>query len=168
MKTTKHKPLTLLTMFLLTTIGHLFALDPSRDLTQYATQNWQQEQGLSNNGVRALAEARDGRVLIGTASGLLKFDGTQFRPLPVDAADQNANYAVWSLLVARDGAIWIGTENHGLVVQTGSQTRVYTIANGLPSNDVQSLYQDESGAIWVGTLGVRDIEVNQAARRSSQ
>lgn len=151
MKTAKHKPLTLLTMLLLATIGHLFALDPSRDLTQYSTQNWQQEQGLSNNGVRALAEARDGRVLIGTAGGLLKFDGTQFRPLPVDAADRNANYAVWSLLVARDGAIWIGTEDHGLVVQTRSQTRVYTIADGLPSNYVQSLYQDESGAIWVGT-----------------
>ncbi|HUY87074.1 MAG TPA: two-component regulator propeller domain-containing protein, partial [Acidimicrobiales bacterium] len=153
MKTTKHKPLALLTMLLLTAIGHVFALDPNRDLTQYSTQNWRREQGLGNNGVRALAEAHDGWVLVATASGLLKFDGTQFRPLPVDAADRNANYAVRSLLVARDGAIWIGTEDHGLVVQTRSQTRIYTIANGLPSNYIQSLYQDENGAIWVGTAG---------------
>lgn len=153
MKTAKHKPLALLTIFLLTAIGHVFALNPNRDLGQYATQNWQREQGLGNNGVRALAEAHDGSVLVGTASGLLKFDGTRFRPLPVDAVDRNANYSVRSLLVALDGAIWIGTEDHGLVVQTRSQTRIYTIANGLPSNHVQSLYQDESGAIWVGTAG---------------
>ena len=153
MKTAKHKPFALFMMFLLTTGGHLFALDPSQELTQYAIQNWQREQGLPNNSVRAVAEAGDGHLLIGTASGLVKFDGSQFTALPVGAADRNANYAVVSLLVARNGAVWVGTEYDGLVVQNGSQSRVYTIADGLASNSVQSLYQDASGAIWVGTAG---------------
>jgi ligand-binding sensor domain-containing protein len=151
MGTSREKSLGLLLIFLVATAAHLWALDPSRSLVQYQMQNWQWEQGLPSNAMHALVQTEDGQILIGTAKGLVRFDGTRFTPIPVDSADVNANYPIFSLLVARDGALWIGTNHNGLVVQRGTQSHVYTSADGLPGNTVQSLYQDDSGEIWVGT-----------------
>lgn len=151
MEAVPEKSLTWLLIFLLTTAARLCALDPARSLAQYQVQNWQWEQGLPSNAMHAMVQTADGQLLIGTTRGLVKFDGTRFTPVPVDPADINANYAVVSLLVARDGALWIGTNHDGLVVHRGSLSRVFTTADGLAGNSVQSLYEDDNGAIWAST-----------------
>ena len=129
----------------------LRAAEPPRTLAQYQSQNWQWEQGLPSNAIHALAEDTDGRLLIGTVKGLVKFDGSRFTPVAVDPADVSSSYAVVSLLVARDGRLWIGTSHDGLVVRKGMQSHIYSQANGLPADSIQSLYEDDAGAIWVGT-----------------
>jgi signal transduction histidine kinase/ligand-binding sensor domain-containing protein len=151
MGTSPEKRLGRLLIFLLAMAAPLSALDPSRSLDQYQTQNWQWEQGLPSNAMHALAQTEDGQILIGTAKGLVRFDGSRFTPIPVNTADVNANFPIFSLVVARDGALWIGTNHNGLIVRRGTQSRVYTTADGLPGNTVQSLYQDDRGEIWAGT-----------------
>jgi ligand-binding sensor domain-containing protein/signal transduction histidine kinase len=151
MQISSEKSLSWLLIFLLTAAAHLWALDPSRNLVQYQAQNWQWEQGLASYSMHDLVQTSDGQILIGTDKGLVRFDGTRFTSIPAEPADVNANYPIFSLLVARDGALWIGTNHKGLIVQRGAQSHVYTSAKGLPGNTVESLYQDDGGDIWIGT-----------------
>jgi ligand-binding sensor domain-containing protein/signal transduction histidine kinase len=151
MEISPEKSLCRLLIFLLTAAARLWALDPSRNLVQYQAQNWQWEQGLASYSMHDLVQTSDGQILIGTDKGLVRFDGTRFTSIPAEPADVNANYPIFSLLVARDGALWIGTNHKGLIVQRGAKSRVYTSADGLAGNTVESLYQDDNGDIWVGT-----------------
>ncbi len=53
----------------------------------------------------------------------------------------------------RDGALWLGTLNKGLLrYADGKYTRV-GVADGMPSNVVRSLYEDQDGWLWIGTEG---------------
>ena len=127
------------------------ALDPGINVSQYNRTSWQREEGLPSNEVRALAQAPDGQLLIGTASGLVEFDGSHFRSMRAGPSDADSSYAIGSLLTARDGTVWIGTEFDGLFARRGSEVRHFTTADGLPRDSIQSLYEDDRGTIWVGT-----------------
>lgn len=143
----------LLGVALIATAGVRFAvaLDPQRSVSQYDLTEWQREEGLPSNEVRVLAQAPDGQLLIGTASGLVEFDGSHFKPMRVDASDVDFSYAISSLLTARDGTVWVGTEFAGLFARRGSKVQHFSTADGLPRDAIQSLYEDDQGAIWAGT-----------------
>src|SRR5207237_2182188 len=51
------------------------ALDPTRDLSQFNAQVWLTENGLPQNTVHSIAQARDGYVWIANEEGLARFDG---------------------------------------------------------------------------------------------
>ncbi|HIE01167.1 MAG TPA: hypothetical protein EYP59_12910, partial [Thiotrichaceae bacterium] len=61
---------------------------------------------------------------------------------------------VQALALSRDKrTLWVGT-NGGLEkrnASTGELDRIYTKADGLPSNIVNALLTDEQGGIWIGT-----------------
>ena len=49
---------------------------------------------------------------------------------------------IYSIIQDNKGFIWIGTES-GLVRYDGTKFRVYTIADGLPDNEVLGLHFDQ-------------------------
>ena len=55
-----------------------------------------------------------------------------------------------SLLVASDGALWIGTGD-GLVRWKSGDSAVFTVANGLPANGIRALKETSPGALWAWT-----------------
>src|SRR5688572_17356345 len=54
------------------------AVEP-KPLAQYHIESWQTRHGLPTNGIRALAQTRDGFLWLGTEAGLVRFDGVEFR-----------------------------------------------------------------------------------------
>src|SRR5262249_59985657 len=74
----------------------------------------------------------DGRLTSYTASGVPQ----PFTPLHV--------------LRTRDGALWIGTLERGLVRIAG-RTSTMSQRDGLSSDHIFSLFQDREGNVWVGT-----------------
>ncbi len=133
--------------------------------TQYTTRD-----GLSSNRVWCLLEDRGGRIWIGTDSGLCRWDGTAFRslPLPLPGASvpggsrailpvldlaPAAKLAVWSLLEARNGTVWVGTSGGMLCCQDDVFTpfpdnaRVRNLA-GVRLKMVESMLEDRHGNIW--------------------
>src|SRR6185312_12564563 len=48
------------------------------------------------------------------------------------------------------GYIWFNTDN-GIVKYNGYTFKLFTISDGLPSNDVWKLFPDKRGRLWVGT-----------------
>ena len=78
-------------------------------LLQYGHVAWRVSDGDLPGAPIALAQTRDGYIWIGTESGLLRFDGTQFTPiLPVGDQRFSAD-GVIALLASPDGTLWVGT-----------------------------------------------------------
>ena len=58
-----------------------------------------------------------------------------------------------SLLVARDGSLWVGSIDQGLMRLKGGVWQRFTTQDGLPDDFVASMYQDAEGTLWLGTNG---------------
>jgi diguanylate cyclase (GGDEF)-like protein len=112
--------------------------------------------------VSALAQDHSGFVWVGTTAGLVRYDGYQFRQ-PRSSASQGRSAQslgfVRSLLVARDGRLWIGTEADGLAAYDPVSERLSLLgprqADGRPlsAGTIRALAQDRDGSLWVGTTG---------------
>jgi len=51
----------------------------------------------------------------------------------------------------REGAIWIGTSDHGLYRIIGTTIDHFDRNDGLSSDDVRDIFQDAEGSIWIAT-----------------
>ncbi|MGQ0799341.1 MAG: ligand-binding sensor domain-containing diguanylate cyclase [Pseudomarimonas sp.] len=104
--------------------------------------------GLPQNSVLALLQDRQGFIYAGTAQGLARYDGQQWRPieLPTDGR----RYAVGALAEAADGALWIGTDSQGAWrVHAGKTVRV-----ALPDSEgINALLPGADGRVWVASYG---------------
>ncbi len=59
--------------------------------------------------------------------------------------------SVFSLMVSRDGSLWIGTEGGGLVRYSAGRFQVFGAQDGLSDGFVRAMLEDRLGTIWVGT-----------------
>ncbi len=62
----------------------------------------------------------------------------------------NPNH-VAALAVGEDGKVWAGTWGAGLARFDGKAWRNYTVADGLPNNQITTLNFDRKGQLWIGT-----------------
>jgi diguanylate cyclase (GGDEF)-like protein len=107
--------------------------------------------GLPDAPALSLLETEDGRLLVGTESGLFVRSGeaSSFELL----APEFGSLAVSALLEDAAGTVWIGTINSGLYrLRNGALDHMST-DSGLPNNRVLSIYQDMENSIWIGTNG---------------
>lgn len=106
--------------------------------------------------ISAFAEDRAGNIWIGLYAGgaLFRYDGRQFtrfkRSEGVPAGTING------LLVDHSGRLWIasGSGGLGLVENPGSaqfRVRAYNTGNGLASNTIHCIVEDNAGRIYAGT-----------------
>ncbi len=105
--------------------------------------------------IAALVQDREHFLWIGTPTGLLRFDGYQFRTIGQDKLG-----FVRTLLAGRDGRLWIGTEASGLaVLDPRSEQLAFHRGDALidgkraPAPTIRALAEDGDGAIWVGSVG---------------
>ncbi len=103
--------------------------------------------GLPKSSVRAIAEATNGTVWIGTESeGLFALRDEKISPANSPVKD------ISSLLVAADGALWCGTSVHGLARFAQGNWKIFSSTqNGLANDDIGSLAEDDAGNLWLGS-----------------
>jgi len=67
--------------------------------------------------------------------------------------EQNVSAYIISMLFNGDSTVWLGTEGGGLNLYDmhTRKSRIITMQDGLPSNDVYSLQRDARGRLWVST-----------------
>jgi PAS domain S-box-containing protein len=117
------------------------------------------QDALSSRRVCSLMEKRDGEVWVGMETGLFRFrydvtkdtanSGPAFMPVEVPGLPV---VFVRALFEDRDGVVWLGTHNSGLVrCRDGNQFDVFTTQNGLPDNAIRGITQDSDGTLWFGT-----------------
>ena len=105
-------------------------------------------QGLPNNFIRCMIEARDGSFWIGMDESVSRFDGRVFHNLTM----QNGlvYFSTRALLEDRSGDIWIGTE-HGVTHLHLGKPVHDAVTDGLKEEKVWALHEDADGGVWLGT-----------------
>ncbi len=99
----------------------------------------------------SLFEDRDGKIWFGNTNGVFYLDNGK----PVEFTDQTgfATPTIFNVIAQnKDDNFWFGT-NKGLSRVRDGETKVYTVADGLPDNFVVAFLQARDGKIWIGTSG---------------
>ncbi|MGB3152223.1 MAG: two-component regulator propeller domain-containing protein [Maribacter sp.] len=95
-----------------------------------------------------------------------------FKSLQFDTVEENIfRRPITTMIMDRDGFIWIGTDGAGLYKFNGLSYTYYghdlKDDNSINSNSISSLFLDSSGKLWIGTdagLSVYDSMQNSFAR----
>jgi signal transduction histidine kinase/ligand-binding sensor domain-containing protein len=107
-----------------------------------------------------LSKADDGRLLIAMhGAGLLQLVGDKVESYPIQGTvnskrplrdlEVDAN----RLLRDRDGGLWIGSVERGLIHVHHGRTDVFTKSDGLSGDVILSLFEDREGNVWVASTG---------------
>ncbi|HUR57872.1 MAG TPA: two-component regulator propeller domain-containing protein, partial [Opitutaceae bacterium] len=96
----------------------------------------------------SLAEDHDGNIWIGTNSGVHCYDAN-FRRKELPPLESSVR--INAILVDRQGVVWIGTIEGGLVRYHDGRFTRFGAAHGLLDNNVLALWEDAEGSLWIGT-----------------
>lgn len=120
-----------------------WAVDPSRQISQYGHSVWRLQDGFFNGRPYAIAQTTDGYLWIGTQNGLVRFDGVRFVPWAPQIGEPAPSFRIQTLLGARDGGLWIGTES-GLMHWANHKLFRYPGLRGR----VDAIVERHNGVIW--------------------
>ncbi|MFY9937090.1 MAG: PAS domain S-box protein, partial [Silvibacterium sp.] len=113
----------------------------------------------------AFMEDSRGALLIAGYRGIGQLVDGKIEPYPFPSPLPQFREA--KLLRDRDGSLWIGTLDAGLLHVHQGRMDIYTAADGLSGNSVEGLFEDREGNIWVATIDGLDRFRNYAVPRIS-
>ena len=126
---------------------------PHPPVVEYSHRRWTVDDGLPQNSVTCMIQARDGYIWLGTFGGLVRFDGHEFRSYVVATSEGLASNRIMSLLEDRAGRIWIGTDDGG--VSRFDHGRFEKLSSDqLPKGVIWSMVESGDGSIWIGGHGL--------------
>ena len=117
---------------------------------QYRFDSWTTDNGLPQNSVFSIQQTSDGYLWLTTFDGLVRFDGVRFAVFNKGNSKGIASNRLLALLPDGD-TLWLGTEDSGLTRYSNGQGQTFTVADGLPSNQVNSLQKDLDGSLLILT-----------------
>ena len=83
--------------------------------SQYSVEVRTVDDGLPQNSVNAILQTRDGYIWMATNGGLARYDGVRFKTFEVGNSAGMTSNRLLALCEDREGSLWIGTENQGLM-----------------------------------------------------
>ena len=110
----------------------------------------------------AFRQAPNGTVWVGTSSWAVRYRNGRFERFPLN--EGRSEPLLKDLMVDHTGRVWIGTEYAGLLRCDNPDDahpvfRQYTVRQGLSTNAVQTVVEDNGGFIYAGTaVGVDRID----------
>ena len=122
------------------------------------TQNADVPGSLTSSNVLSMRQDRKGRIWIGTwGGGLLRYNPARDRFVHVQHdADENTSSGhnlIYTIFEDADGFLWLGTGGGGVYkADIESKTFIrFTEKQGLPSNKVFGILQEDAGTLWIST-----------------
>ena len=141
--------------------GGLSKFDPkTKNFTTYQNDP-EDPKSIPDEIIWSIAEDKHGQLWLGTdKSGLIKFDriSERFIPYRHDKNDPNtiSDDKVLSILIASNDDIWLGTTTGLNRIIFNNQDpeallnfEYYTVENGLYSNTIQGIMEDNHGKLWL-------------------
>jgi signal transduction histidine kinase/ligand-binding sensor domain-containing protein/DNA-binding response OmpR family regulator len=130
--------------------GGVNRLDPSRkEIKRFCASNSQQDYVLS------MFTKDRRRLYLCTAAGvnMLDTETCLISPcIPDSVTDAPADEVITNAIVDKTEQLWLATDN-GIIIYNPGKGKMSSLrsADGLPSEQVTSLIEDEAGRIWAGT-----------------
>jgi signal transduction histidine kinase/ligand-binding sensor domain-containing protein len=137
-------------------------LGTARGLFHYTGANphlYTQADGLADNEIRTLHFDRDGTLWAGTLAGL-----NYFRDGKIGTIAEVPKAQVRTIYEDSEGVLWIGTYDHGMIRLAHGKSTAYTTRQGLSSNGVFQILEDDAGRFWMSSntgisrVSRRDLE----------
>ena len=130
------------------------ALDPSKDVFQYNCLTWTRETGLPANTINSIVQTADGDLWLATHTGLIRFDGIEFKRVNTSSVQgsENADVAQLAIDPAERSAFWMGCVDPGRVAYYDGQ-KIFRLETGITNTTegaFQSLCVAKDGTVWVG------------------
>ena len=137
-------------MFLLLLVTAARALDPDRDIHQFAHRSWGEKEGYPGR-AQDMAQTTDGFLWMTTDKGLFRFDGVHFERYEPISGDKLSDGPLRGLLALSDGSLWFAyrREIKICVLRDGS-VKCYAEADGITSLPT-AIVQDHEGILWANT-----------------
>jgi ligand-binding sensor domain-containing protein/signal transduction histidine kinase len=137
----------------------------SSELQLFTHRSWHIQDGLPDEVIQTIAQTSDHYLWIGTSKGLLRFDGQNFTQIEGKDSALLRAQDILSLIAARDGSLWIGTDGGGLLHYSSGHIQVYSAGEGLTYPIIRVIYEGSDGTIWVGSdFGIFKLKGNQFVR----
>ncbi len=137
----------------------IMAAAPDFPSTEPEFESLRDAASIDNRSITALAQDTRGLIWIGTQQGLVRYDGYRFRKFAHKASDpfSLAGDYVYTLAVAKDGRIWVGTYSHGISVFDPTSEHFThfkhdeKVPDSLSGGRIFALANDGRGGVWIGT-----------------
>ena len=100
------------------------------------------------DGIQCFGEDIDGTILVGWNGGIHRFIDGKTEPYPIVGVGQIRPRRI---LRDRDGSLWIGTFNAGVVHVHQGKTDVFGLSQGLSGQGANVLFEDREGIMWVAS-----------------
>lgn len=113
----------------------------------YATYLYNATNGLPTSDANCVLASREGYIYIGGYSGVIKYDGTTFERLDSKTGLTSGK----ALFEDKNGRIFVGTNDNGVVIIDGEDMTHITYKEGLPSSTIRGFTDGDDDIIYVGT-----------------
>lgn len=126
---------------------------PVKPIGDLIHETWSVDDGLPQSTIRSMAQTRDGYLWFATHEGVARFDGQKFTVFNEANTPALRGSGVAALREARDGSLYLGLRDGGLVRYQREEFTAVIPVGGLPKGSVSVLEEDGSGRLWIGTSG---------------
>jgi signal transduction histidine kinase/ligand-binding sensor domain-containing protein len=99
--------------------------------------------------VRSVTEMADGVIVIGLRGQVARIAEGRMETLPLPGWTRDLAFD--KALRARDGALWLGTADTGLLYLHEGRLTTYATPDGLSGDKILDLFEDREGNVWVST-----------------
>jgi signal transduction histidine kinase/ligand-binding sensor domain-containing protein len=117
-------------------------------LIQLEHRSWTAQDGAPLD-IGSLAQGKDGTLWIGSAGGLVNFDGLRFVPFNFEpGAVKFPTAGIKSVFVSRGGVVWAGFSLSGIAeIGAHGSVRAHSEKNGLPVGEVRQILEAPDGTM---------------------
>jgi signal transduction histidine kinase/ligand-binding sensor domain-containing protein len=117
-------------------------------ISQLLHTTWTARDG-APQAIRALAEAPNGSLWVGTSGGLFNFNGLTFQEFKPNPGEPNLpSSAVESLYISRDGTLWVGFFLAGVAKIRDGHVTLFDLADGSQMGTISNFQQAPDGSLW--------------------
>ncbi|MBL8959916.1 MAG: hypothetical protein JNJ98_08695, partial [Gemmatimonadetes bacterium] len=113
----------------------------------------EQDQGLPETQVNAIAQTPDGYLWLGTRRGMIRYDGVNFTTFAPDRYPVLPSFWINGLTVDRRGRLWVATD-HGLAVRDANGTFRRIDSTQVPLRNTWKVLEDGDTYLVATSTGV--------------
>ncbi len=127
-----------------------YLLNTDIEFSQYKIEQWTTENGLPSNYLLRICQTSDGYIWLSSYSGLIRFDGINFKIFDKHNSKLFLNNSVADLVESNDSTLWIATQKSGILSYKNGKFKSHGLNDNLYKiND--ALFIDNENRIWASS-----------------